>query len=114
MELAKVTRYNIQKISNNLIKTCFLYPDLFKLIQHDPWNCEIFARQSLHDYYGNYTLLLNARDLGTPQNNAEAELNISILDFNDHAPQFESPSNNVTIRVPEVSLLETKAQRPVV
>lgn len=77
---------------------------MFKLIQHDPWNCEIFARQSLHDYYGNYTLLLNARDLGTPQNNAEAELNISILDFNDHAPQFETPGNNITIRVPEVSI----------
>lgn len=76
--------------------------DLFKLIQRDAWTCEVYAKQSLHDYYGNYTLLVNARDLGTPQNNVEAQLNIAILDFNDHAPQFVAPGNNVTIRVAEV------------
>lgn len=73
------------------------------MIQRDHWNCDVFAKRSLHDYYGNYTLIVNARDLGTPQNNVETEIHISILDFNDHAPQFISPGNNVTIRVPEVS-----------
>lgn len=77
--------------------------DLFKLVQRDPWNCAILAKRSLHDYYGNYTLLVSARDLGTPPNVVEAELNVVVLDFNDHAPYFVVPSKgNVTIRVPEV------------
>lgn len=77
--------------------------DLFKLIQRDRYRADVYAKRSLQNYYGNYTLQLTARDLGTPQNIAEAEIFIFVLDFNDHAPIFVSPPNNITIRVPEVS-----------
>lgn len=77
--------------------------DLFKLVQRDPWNCVLFARRSLHDYFGNYTIVMQAQDLGTPVNIVEAELQVLVLDFNDHAPYFVAPGKNVTIRVPEVS-----------
>lgn len=83
-----------------------LYADLFKLVQSDPWNCAILAKRSLHDYYGNYSLIVSAQDLGTPPNTVQAELNILVLDFNDHAPYFVLPNTgNVTIRVPEVIFL---------
>lgn len=85
-----------------------MFSDLFKLVQRDPLNCVIMAKRSLHDYYGNYTLLVRAQDLGTPPNVVDAELNIVVLDFNDHAPYFVTPSTNVTIRVPEVSYKSAK------
>lgn len=77
--------------------------DLFKLQQRDPWNCALFAKRQLHDYYGNYTVRVQARDLGEPPNSVEVELNVMVLDFNDHAPYFVAPGLNVTVRVPEVS-----------
>lgn len=77
--------------------------DLFKLQQRDPWNCALFAKRQLHDYYGNYTVRVQARDLGEPPNSVEVELNVMVLDFNDHAPYFVEPGLNVTVRVPEVS-----------
>ena len=93
------------KIIVNNLKLILIYVllDLFKLVQSDHWNCDVVAKRSLQGYYGNYTLNVKAKDLGTPSNIAEAQLEISILDFNDHAPYFVSPMNNVTIRVPEVT-----------
>lgn len=63
----------------------------------------MFAKGSLQNYYGNYTLTILAKDLGSPQNAVEGVIDITVLDFNDHSPYFTSPSSNVTIRVPEVS-----------
>lgn len=79
--------------------------DYFQLIQRDPWNGDLFARGSLQNYYGNYTLKIQAKDLGSPQNTVEGTIYITVLDFNDHSPYFIAPTSNVTIRVPEVSEL---------
>lgn len=79
--------------------------DLFRLVQRDAWNCVLFAKRSLHDYYGNYTVLVEARDLGEPPNRVMAEINVAVLDFNDHAPYFVAPGTNVTLRVAEVRSL---------
>lgn len=76
--------------------------DLFVLKQVDPWNANIFARTKLNKLYGNYSLDINVKDLGTPQKAVTMKLDICIQDYNDHAPYFVSPSNNYTIRVPEV------------
>lgn len=51
--------------------------------------------------YGNYTLRIQAQDLGTPPNIVYKDLPICVTDYNDNAPRFVSPSHNVTIRVPE-------------
>lgn len=77
--------------------------DMFVLKQTDPWSANIYARRKLNKLYGNYTLQLNIKDLGTPQKAVKMELNLCIQDYNDHAPYFISPINNYTIRVPEVS-----------
>lgn len=77
--------------------------DYFQLIQRDPWNGDLFSKGSLQNYYGNYTLKIQAKDLGSPQNTVEEMVYITVLDFNDHSPYFIAPTSNVTIRVPEVS-----------
>lgn len=76
--------------------------DLFVLKQIDAWNANIFARTKLNKMYGNYSLDIVVKDLGTPQNAINLKLDICIQDYNDHAPYFVSPINNYTIRVPEV------------
>lgn len=63
----------------------------------------MFAKGSLQNYYGNYTLKIQAKDLGSPQNMVEEMIYITVLDFNDHSPYFIAPTTNVTIRVPEVN-----------
>lgn len=93
------------KVERTLNQNSPSHLDYFSLIQSDPWNGDLFAKGSLQNYYGNYTLKIQARDLGSPQNTVEETVYITVLDFNDHAPYFIAPTNNVTIRVPEVSRL---------
>lgn len=66
---------------------------------------EIFAAKPLVGHYGNYSLEVQAQDRGFPPNSVLSHINICVLDLNDHAPQFVSPSENVTIKVPEVCIL---------
>jgi cadherin 23 len=77
--------------------------DMFILKQIDPWNANIFARTKLNKKYGNYSLDIVVKDLGSPQMSIDLRLDICVQDFNDHAPYFVSPINNYTIRVAEVS-----------
>uniref|UniRef100_A0A1B0CCE9 Putative cadherin egf lag seven-pass g-type receptor n=1 Tax=Lutzomyia longipalpis TaxID=7200 RepID=A0A1B0CCE9_LUTLO len=75
--------------------------DHFKIVKIDSWSAAVFAKHSLQGFYGNYTLMISGRDLGTPANIVTKKLEICVSDFNDHAPIFISPANNVTIRIPE-------------
>lgn len=79
--------------------------DLFILKQIDPWNANVFARNRLNKRYGNYSLDILVKDLGTPQMSIEMRLDICVQDFNDHAPYFITPINNYTIRVAEVGVI---------
>ena len=63
---------------------------------------QIFAAKPLVGQYGNYSLQIQAQDRGFPPNSVLSAVNVCVLDFNDHAPEFVSPSENVTIKVPEV------------
>lgn len=81
--------------------------ELFELKQVDPWTAYIVAATSLRNKYGNYTLVINIRDLGVPPNVVTKSLDICISDFNDHAPIFISPLHNTTIRVPENATIGT-------
>lgn len=80
--------------------------DLFVLKQVDPWHANVYARSKLNKLYGNYSLNISVKDLGTPPKAIEVKLSICIQDYNDHAPYFVSPMNNYTIRVPEVRLVD--------
>lgn len=90
--------------------------DLFRFEQvgGDANTGRLFARQSLKDRFGNYTLIVEARDLGTPANAVRGELRVCVTDYNDHAPVFVHPQQNVTIKVPEnatigTTIIEAKA-----
>lgn len=48
--------------------------------------------------------MVEARDLGIPPNIARGELKLCVTDYNDHAPVFVHPPQNVTIKVPEVCI----------
>uniref|UniRef100_A0A2A4J8L9 Cadherin domain-containing protein n=1 Tax=Heliothis virescens TaxID=7102 RepID=A0A2A4J8L9_HELVI len=73
----------------------------FEQVGGDANTGRLFARQSLKDRFGNYTLVVEARDLGIPPNVARGELKLCVTDYNDHAPVFVHPPQNVTIKVPE-------------
>ncbi|CAB3223205.1 unnamed protein product [Arctia plantaginis] len=77
--------------------------DLFRFEQvgGDANTGRLFAKQSLKDRFGNYSLLVEARDLGIPPNAVRGELRLCVTDYNDHAPVFVHPPQNVTIKVPE-------------
>lgn len=75
---------------------------MFELEAVDAWSARLLSVSSLKGRYGNYSLTVQAVDLGTPQKSAIANLDICITDFNDNAPVFVSPPHNTTIRVPEV------------
>ncbi|KAG7212887.1 hypothetical protein KM043_002239 [Ampulex compressa] len=74
---------------------------LFMLEQTDYWTARIKAARPLRGKFGNYSLHLQARDLGTPSNQDSGILNICVTDYNDNPPVFISPHHNTTIRVPE-------------
>jgi hypothetical protein len=79
---------------------------LFELEPIDAWNAKVYAKIALNKFYGNYTLLIACKDLGYPQNVVHETIEICVQDYNDHAPVFLSPANNVTIRIPEVNGIE--------
>ncbi|XP_050562023.1 cadherin-23 [Spodoptera frugiperda] len=83
--------------------------DLFRFEQvgGDANTGRLFARQSLKDRFGNYTLVVEARDLGIPPNIVRGELRLCVTDYNDHAPVFVHPPQNVTIKVPENATIGT-------
>ncbi|KAJ8721348.1 hypothetical protein PYW07_002123 [Mythimna separata] len=83
--------------------------DLFRFEQvgGDANTGRLFARQSLKDRFGNYTLVVEARDLGIPPNVVRGELKLCVTDYNDHAPVFVHPPQNVTIKVPENATIGT-------
>ncbi|CAH1406526.1 unnamed protein product [Nezara viridula] len=74
---------------------------LFELEAVDAWSARVLSVGSLKGRYGNYSLTVEASDLGKPAKSAIANLDICITDFNDNAPLFVSPPHNTTIRVPE-------------
>ncbi|OAD57365.1 Cadherin-23 [Eufriesea mexicana] len=74
---------------------------LFILEQTDHWTANIKAAHSLRGKFGNYSLHLEARDLGSPVNKDTSTLNICVTDYNDNPPVFISPQHNTTIRVAE-------------
>lgn len=76
--------------------------DLFVIIQINANTAEIRNVEPLRGRHGNYTVVLRAQDLGTPSHLVEADLNVCVTDYNDHAPVFVSPPHNSTLRVPEV------------
>lgn len=77
--------------------------NIFYLKQKEAGRAEIYSKQSLNNLYGNYSLLITARDKGIPSNAVSEKVDICVLDFNDHAPSFIYPSNDSFIHVPEVS-----------
>ncbi|GBP37114.1 Cadherin-23 [Eumeta japonica] len=79
----------------------------FEQVGGDANTGRLFARHSLRDRYGNYTLVVEARDLGVPANIARGELRVCVTDYNDHAPVFVHPPQNVTIKVPENATIGT-------
>lgn len=74
---------------------------LFNIMPIDYSSARIVTTGLLKMKYGNYTLRIQAQDLGTPPNIVYKDLPICVTDYNDNAPRFVSPSHNVTIRVPE-------------
>ncbi|CAH0702289.1 unnamed protein product [Spodoptera exigua] len=79
----------------------------FEQVGGDANTGRLFARQSLKDRFGNYTLVVEARDLGIPPNVVRGELRLCVTDYNDHAPVFVHPPQNVTIKVPENATIGT-------
>ncbi len=71
----------------------------------DWWTWGVKTTRSLNHLYGNYTLLLSASDAGHPSKSTVATVCVSVTDFNDNAPVFVSPNQNVTIRIPEVRVV---------
>lgn len=76
----------------------------FILEQTDYWTAKIRATGSLKGKFGNYSLELEARDLGTPPRKDNELLQICVTDYNDNPPIFMNPQHNTTIRVPEVHI----------
>ncbi|XP_062536316.1 cadherin-23 isoform X2 [Armigeres subalbatus] len=81
--------------------------DIFFLKQKAMGVVEIYSGRSLNNFYGNYSLLIMAHDEGNPPNTVNEKIDICVLDFNDHAPEFVSPPNNITIRIPENATVGT-------
>lgn len=91
---------------------CFV--DLFELRQLDAWTAKLFAKKSLRNRFGNHSLTISCRDLGSPAHTVSKTLDICVADFNDHPPAFVSPLHNTTIRIPEVSHLQNMCSNNVV
>ncbi|GLH04217.1 Cadherin-87A [Gryllus bimaculatus] len=88
---------------------------MFKIENIDFTTARIVTLKSLKKLYGNYTLKIQAQDLGIPPNSATMDLEICVTDFNDNAPRFVNPTHNITIRVPEnatigSTIIEVKAE----
>ncbi|XP_077287524.1 cadherin 88C [Arctopsyche grandis] len=83
--------------------------ELFQINQlpSDFSSAQIVSTKPLKDRYGNYTLTIEASDLGEPTNSVQEDMSICVTDYNDHAPLFVSPPQNVTIRIPENATVGT-------
>lgn len=70
--------------------------DYFELRERDYWNSDLFAKGSLQNYYGNYTLKINAKDLGSPQNTVEEIIYITsnVINFINLRLQFTKKVTN--------------------
>ncbi|CAH2108500.1 unnamed protein product [Euphydryas editha] len=79
----------------------------FEQVGGDANTGRLFAKQPLKDRFGNYTLIVEARDLGNPANVVRGDLHLCVTDYNDHAPIFVHPPQNVTIKVPENATIGT-------
>ncbi|XP_053612756.1 cadherin-23 [Plodia interpunctella] len=79
----------------------------FEQVGGEANTARLFAKQSLRDRFGNYSLALEARDLARPPLVARADLRLCVSDYNDHAPVFVHPPQNVTIKVPENATIGT-------
>ncbi|XP_066601612.1 cadherin-23 [Prorops nasuta] len=75
--------------------------DLFALEQIDYWTAKVKAVRPLRGKFGNYSLHIEARDLGTPPLKDTSIFDICITDYNDNPPLFTSPQHNTTFRIPE-------------
>lgn len=84
----------------------FFFSGLFDIHTTESTAAQIFAAKPLVGKYGNYSLTVQAQDRGFPPNSVTSQVDICVSDFNDHAPEFVSPSVNLTIRVPEVSMCQ--------
>lgn len=73
---------------------------LFRL-ETDSTSARIIASGPLRGFFGNYSLIVEARDQGMPSRASTLNVPICVLDFNDHAPRFTYPPQNATVRVPE-------------
>jgi len=76
------------------VKYQLVSPSSFFLI--DPMTGEIKSKDVLEfdvtEIHNSYMLHVEARDHGVPSHTAVALVNISIVDANDHAPQFSQTS----------------------
>ncbi|XP_013175482.1 PREDICTED: cadherin-23 [Papilio xuthus] len=79
----------------------------FEHVSGEANTARLFARQSLQDRFGNYSLAVEARDAGHPPLTARAVLRVCVTDYNDHPPVFVHPPQNVTIKVPENATIGT-------
>lgn len=90
----------VSPLSLNILIEYLVQIELFNLVQTNPWNANVYAKGSLRQLSGNYSLVIQVNDLGSPMHTVEAKLIIRVLDVNDNAPVFLT--SNKTIRVPEV------------
>ncbi|KAK6628109.1 hypothetical protein RUM44_010591 [Polyplax serrata] len=80
---------------------------LFQIENLDYTTARITAAVPLKGFYGNYTLTVEAKDLGSPPNTVTTNVPICITDFNDNAPVFLHPARNVTVKIPENTTVGT-------
>ncbi|GAV03230.1 hypothetical protein RvY_13685-2 [Ramazzottius varieornatus] len=66
------------------------------------------TRVALSRKYGNYSLVVEARDHGFPSLSTNHTFNICVADFNDNAPVFVQPFENTTITVWENATVGTQ------
>lgn len=81
---------------------------LFRIQNLDGSSAKIFAKKSLQGFYGNYSLLIEASDGGTPALKDTMKLNVCVQDFNNNAPKIVYPPSNFTIRVFENATVGTE------
>lgn len=63
--------------------------------------------QSLREKVGNYSVMVRATDRGQPALSSIKRINICVQDINNHAPVFQRPPLNHTIRIMENATIGT-------
>ena len=105
-EIFQIPATDADSTSNGELRYSILFGNLRSVFSVD----EVFGKISVSDYLDReivsfYRLGLRAVDQGTPQFTATAELEVSILDVNDHSPMFSSSVYSVS--VPELTPIGT-------